>query len=135
VSEPPYLYPDYRSTVLRAPLLRQVRLERHWFELASGPVFGRIPVSPKDADLTRQHAGEPLGERIIVTGSVLVADGTPIRDTLIEVWQANSAGRYLDPVDDHPAPLAPSTRTSRPKARSESRGSCWTARANPSSRA
>ena len=107
MSEPPYLYPDYRSTVLRAPLKRLVRLERHWFELAPGPVFGRIPVRLEDADLTRQHPGEPLGERIIVTGRVLDADGLPVRNTLVEVWQANSAGRYVDPVDEHPAPLDP----------------------------
>ena len=107
MAEPPYLYPDYRSTVLRAPHKRQVRLERHWFELVPGPVFGRIPVRPEDADLTRQHAGDPLGERIIVTGRVLDADAMPVRETLVEVWQANSAGRYVDPVDDHPAPLDP----------------------------
>jgi protocatechuate 3,4-dioxygenase beta subunit len=107
VSEPPYLYPDYRSTVLRAPLKRLVKLHRHWFESAPGPVFGRIPVRPEDGDLTRQHAGEPLGERIIVTGRVLDTGGRPIPNTLVEVWQANSAGRYVDPVDDHPAPLDP----------------------------
>ena len=62
---------------------------------------------PEDADLTRQHAGEPLGERIVVTGRVLDEDGMPVRDTLVEVWQANSAGRYIDPADEHPAPLDP----------------------------
>ena len=72
-----------------------------------GPVFGRVPVGPRDADLTRQHKGEPLGERIIVTGRVLDSDGTPVRNTLVEVWQANAAGRYIDPADDHPAPLDP----------------------------
>jgi protocatechuate 3,4-dioxygenase beta subunit len=64
-------------------------------------------VRPEDADLTRQHPGEPLGERIIVTGRVLDADGKPVRNSLVEVWQANSAGRYVDPADDHPAPLDP----------------------------
>jgi protocatechuate 3,4-dioxygenase, beta subunit len=105
--EPPYLYPDYRSTVLRAPRRPLVRLPEEWFHRLPGPVFGRIPVRPGDADLTRQHRGEPLGERIIVTGRVLDSDGTPVRDTLVEVWQANAAGRYVDPADDHPAPLDP----------------------------
>ena len=105
--EPPYLFPDYRGTVLRAPRHEPVRLPHDWFHHAPGPVFGRIPVRPEDADLTRQHRGEPLGERIIITGRVLDADGRPVRDTLVEVWQANAAGRYLDPVDDHPAPLDP----------------------------
>jgi protocatechuate 3,4-dioxygenase beta subunit len=105
--EPPYLHPDYRSTVLRAPALPLVRLPEEWFHTVAGPAFGRVPVVPRDADLTRQHAGEPLGERIIVSGRVLDGDGRPVRGTLVEVWQANAAGRYADPGDDHPAPLDP----------------------------
>jgi protocatechuate 3,4-dioxygenase beta subunit len=58
-------------------------------------------------DLTRQHAGEPLGERIIVTGRVVDEGGRPVPDTLVEVWQANAAGRYIHPRDQHPAPLDP----------------------------
>jgi protocatechuate 3,4-dioxygenase beta subunit len=106
-SEPPYLYPEYRSTMLRAPRRELVKLPNEWFHRAAGPAFGRIPVKPEDADLTRQHRGEPLGERIIVTGRVLDSDGRPARHTLVEVWQANAAGRYLDPADAHPAPLDP----------------------------
>ena len=105
--EPPYLHPDYRSTVLRAPSRPLVRLPEEWFHRAPGPAFGRIAVAPGDNDLTRQHAGEPLGERIIVTGRVLDDDGRPVTRTLVEIWQANSAGRYVDPGDDHPAPLDP----------------------------
>jgi len=105
--EPPFLYPDYRSTLLRAPARPLVRLPAEWFEASSGPAFGRIPVGPDDADLTRQHAGEPLGERIIVTGRVLDSEGRPVRGTLVEVWQCNAAGRYVDPADQHPAPLDP----------------------------
>jgi protocatechuate 3,4-dioxygenase beta subunit len=71
------------------------------------PVYGRERVGELDHDLTRQHAGEPLGERIIVTGRVLDGDGRPVRHTLVEVWQANAAGRYADPGDNHPAPLDP----------------------------
>src|SRR5205814_1528993 len=51
--------------------------------------------------------GEPLGQRIILSGRVTDSDGRAVPDTLIEIWQANAAGRYLDPVDDHPAPLDP----------------------------
>jgi protocatechuate 3,4-dioxygenase beta subunit len=105
--EPPYFYPEYRSTELRAPKRELVKLPNEWFHHAPGPSFGRINVKPGDADLTRQHRGEPLGERIIVTGKVLDSDGRPVRHTLVEVWQANAAGRYLDPVDDHSAPLDP----------------------------
>ena len=105
--EPPYLHPDYRSTELRAPQHQPLRLPDEWFHSAAGPVFGRIPVRAEDADLTRQHRGEPLGERIIITGRVLDSDGKPVSNTLVEIWQANAAGRYLDPVDDHDAPLDP----------------------------
>ena len=105
--EPPYLHPDYRSTLLRAPTRLLVRLPEEWFHGTRGPAFGRIPVRPGDADLTKQHQGEPLGERIIVTGRVLDSDAAPVRDTLVEVWQANAAGRYVDPADDHRAPLDP----------------------------
>ena len=105
--EPPYLHPDYRATVLRAPSQALVKLPDEWFHSARGPAFGRIPVRPSDADLTRQHAGEPLGERIVLSGRVTDSDGRPVRSTLVEVWQANAAGRYVDPVDDHPAPLDP----------------------------
>jgi protocatechuate 3,4-dioxygenase beta subunit len=79
----------------------------HTLSEVTGPVFGHEKVGPLDNDLTRQHAGEPLGERIIVTGRVLDGDGRPVRDTLIEVWQANAAGRYTHHNDRHPAPLDP----------------------------
>jgi protocatechuate 3,4-dioxygenase beta subunit len=104
--DPPYLYPDYRSTVLRAPQRPLVILPHTLTEL-TGPVYGHESVGALDHDLTRQHAGEPLGERIIVAGRVLDDDGRPLRNTLIEVWQANAAGRYLHEWDRHPAPLDP----------------------------
>jgi protocatechuate 3,4-dioxygenase beta subunit len=103
--EPPYLHPDYRSTALRAPSHELVSLPAEWFHDLPGPVFGRVAVRPEDADLTHQHAGQPLGERMIIAGRVLDGDGRPVRNTLVEVWQANAAGRYVDPVDDHNAPL------------------------------
>jgi protocatechuate 3,4-dioxygenase beta subunit len=70
-------------------------------------VFGAHEFGPLDHDLTRRHHGEPLGERIIVTGRVLDGDGRPVPHTLVEVWQANASGRYAHAVDQHPAPLDP----------------------------
>jgi protocatechuate 3,4-dioxygenase beta subunit len=107
-SHPPYVYPGYRSTVLRGPTRPLVPLQHTLSEL-TGPVYGHESVAPLDSDLTRNAArnGEPLGERIIVTGRVLDEAGRPIRDTLIEIWQANAAGRYVHKVDQHPAPLDP----------------------------
>jgi protocatechuate 3,4-dioxygenase, beta subunit len=91
--------------VLRAPT-RLVPLPAQLADLAA-PAFGEETVAPGDNDLTKQHSGEPLGERILVTGRVLESDGRPVRGALLEVWQANAAGRYLHEVDQHPAPLDP----------------------------
>lgn len=105
-SQPPYLYPAYRSTIARAPTQPLVPLP-HTLSEITGPIYGHNKVRPTDNDLTRQHDGEPLGERIIVTGRVMDVDGKPLTDTLIEIWQANSAGRYRHDGDNHPAPLDP----------------------------
>jgi protocatechuate 3,4-dioxygenase beta subunit len=99
-------YPPYKSTVLRAPKKPLIQLPHTLSEL-TGPVYGHNPIGETDNDLTRQCAGEPLGERIIVAGKVLDEDGRPIPNTLIEVWQANAAGRYRHERDAHPAPLDP----------------------------
>jgi protocatechuate 3,4-dioxygenase beta subunit len=103
---PPYLYPDYRSTRLRAPDRPLIVLPHSLSEL-TGPVFGHGRVGPLDHDLTRRHAGEPLGERIVVTGRVLDDDRRPVCNSLVEIWQCNAAGRYVHQADRHPAPLDP----------------------------
>ena len=105
-TQPAYLTPAYGSTVKRSPSQPLILLPQSLSEL-TGPVFGHDRVSASDADLTRQHAGEPQGERIIVTGRVLDEDGAAVSNTLIELWQANSAGRYQHKNDQHDAPLDP----------------------------
>ena len=104
--DPPYLYPDYGSTRLRAPSEPLVVVAHTLSEL-TGPVYGESAIGELDADLTRQHAGEPLGERIVVTGRVLGSDGRALEGQLVEIWQANAAGRYLHEADRHDAPLDP----------------------------
>jgi protocatechuate 3,4-dioxygenase, beta subunit len=104
--DPPYLYPGYRSTTLRAPSKPLLLLPQTLSEL-TGPIFGHDAVGELDHDLTEGQAGEPLGERIIVMGRVTDRDGRPVRSALIEIWQANAAGRYVHEVDQHPAPLDP----------------------------
>ena len=104
--DPPLSYPDYRSTALRAPTRPLVPVPEAELDLAS-PVYGEDSIGELDNDLTRQHPGEPLGERIILTGRVLEEDGRPVRSALVEIWQANAGGRYAHEVDRHPAPLDP----------------------------
>jgi protocatechuate 3,4-dioxygenase beta subunit len=99
-------YPGYRSTRWRVPKRPLATLPEELHRL-DGPVFGGDDLAPSDNDLTRQHGGEPLGERILVHGRVLDTDGRPLPGALVEVWQANAAGRYLHEVDQHPAPLDP----------------------------
>jgi protocatechuate 3,4-dioxygenase beta subunit len=103
---PPHLSEGYRSTVKRSPR-KPLVIVPHTLSELTGPVYGHEVVHPGDEDLTKQHAGEPLGERIIVHGRVLDEDGRPVPDTLVEIWQANAAGRYIHVVDQHPAPIDP----------------------------
>ena len=106
VTQPPYLYPGYRSTIKRSPSRPLVPLP-HTLTEVTGPVFGYDDVKPTDNDLTRQHEGEPIGERIVVSGRLLDENSRPVAHALIELWQANAAGRYRHAVDDHDAPLDP----------------------------
>jgi protocatechuate 3,4-dioxygenase beta subunit len=107
-AHPPLLFPAYTSTVLRAPTKPLIPLA-HGLAESTGPMFGHESVGPLDPDLTRngRRNGEPLGERIVVTGRVMDEDGRPVPNTLIEIWQANAAGRYVHKVDQHEAPLDP----------------------------
>ena len=104
--DPPLLHLDYVSTRLRAPKEPLVVVPASLSEL-TGPIYGNGPLSETDADLTRQHAAEPLGQRIVVTGRVLASDGKALGGQLVEIWQANAAGRYDHVVDTWDAPLDP----------------------------
>ena len=104
---PPNDSPDYRSTAARHPTRPLVVVPQTLSEI-TGPVYGHGRPGPTDHDLTGQHDGEPLGERIIVAGRVLDEDDRPVPETLVEIWQANAAGRYAHAEDRHAAPLDPS---------------------------
>jgi protocatechuate 3,4-dioxygenase, beta subunit len=105
-TQPTRLYDPYKSTRLRNPAQPLIYMPHTRSEI-TGPVYGHSAITETDNDLTRQHSGEPLGERIIVSGRVLDEGGRPVPNTLIEIWQANSAGRYRHGCDQHPAPLDP----------------------------
>ena len=105
-TQPNHLHPIYRSSIKRAPAHPLILLPHTLTEI-TGPVFGPESIDVKACDLTKQGHGEPLGERIIVSGRVLDENGRPVPRTLVEIWQANSAGRYLHRNDQHNAPLDP----------------------------
>jgi protocatechuate 3,4-dioxygenase beta subunit len=105
-SQPPLSYPQYVSNRRRAPSRPLIRLPESFPDLST-PVYGHFPIGESDADLTRQHADEPQGQRISVSGRLIDEDGRAVPDALIEIWQANAAGRYRHVKDDHPAPLDP----------------------------
>src|ERR1700744_4524813 len=113
-SHPAYVHSPYGSSVKRGPTRPLIPLKERLRDQRV-PVYGAEGLGALDNDLTRNPAwpptppgrGEPLGERIIVTGRVLDEGGRPVRNTLVEVWQANAAGRYVHKADQHDAPLDP----------------------------
>ena len=104
---PPSLWPDYRSTVSRAPTLAPIRAPQTLTEV-TGPAgcWDRL-MGPAIIDLTAQHRGTPLGQRIIISGRVLDEDARPVSNTVIEIWQANASGRYIHAHDRWDAPIDP----------------------------
>jgi protocatechuate 3,4-dioxygenase, beta subunit len=107
-NHPAYLFPGYKSTAKRGPTQPLVPLKAALGELAQ-PVYGHDCVGELDHDLTRnaRRNGEPIGERMVLTGQVLDDRRRPVRNTLVELWQANAAGRYVHKADQHDAPLDP----------------------------
>jgi protocatechuate 3,4-dioxygenase beta subunit len=99
-------YPPYRSSILRHPTKDLHQADPETIELHA-PVFGPQDVDVLESDLTIQHSGQPIGERIVVTGRVVDGYGRPVVHQLVEIWQANAAGRYIHQRDQHPAPIDP----------------------------
>src|ERR1700709_2537969 len=105
-TQPRLGYAPYRSSLLRHPTKDLHHVDPEGVELWT-PCFSERDVHPLESDLTIQHTGEPIGERMVVTGRVLDGDGRPVRRQLVEIWQANAAGRYIHKRDQHPAPIDP----------------------------
>lgn len=106
-AQPPSLFPAYASTVLRAPVQPLIKIPQTVTEISGPAECWAELMGPAMADLTKQHKGEPLGQRIIVSGRVLDENARPVPNTVIEIWQANAAGRYIHVRDNWPAPLDP----------------------------
>ena len=106
--QPPHLYPDYKSTILRSPTRPLMPVKEYLRQLRL-PVYGESIIGEFDNDLTKnaRKNGEPIGERIKVSGKITDEYGTPLPNVLIEIWQANAAGRYIHKAEIHDAPLDP----------------------------
>ncbi|MDQ6524563.1 protocatechuate 3,4-dioxygenase subunit beta [Nocardioides sp. LHD-245] len=105
-AQPRIDFAPYRSSALRHPTKDLRHADPEGIELVA-PVFGHSDIDPVEADLTVQRGGDPIGERMLLTGRVLDGDGRPVRHQLVEIWQANAGGRYLHKRDQHPAPVDP----------------------------
>lgn len=105
-SQPPLSFADFKASVVRAPTKPLIRVP-HTLTETTGPsgegVWEQL-MGPAVTDLTRQHKGIALGERIILSGRVLDENGRPVPNTVIELLQANAGGRYVHEYDQHDAP-------------------------------
>ena len=105
-TQPNYLHSPYVSSLRRSPTKPLVHIPQTLSEI-TGPSWGAKDLVAGACDLTNRHSGSPIGPRIVVSGSVMDEDGRPLANTLVEMWQANAAGRYLHPSDQNSAPLDP----------------------------
>lgn len=107
-NHPPTYAPGYKTSVLRSPRNALISLQNSLSEI-TGPVFSERDLGPQDNDLILNYAkdGLPIGERIIVHGYVRDGFGRPLKNTLVEVWQANAGGRYRHKKDQYLAPIDP----------------------------
>src|SRR5262249_15614026 len=108
-TQPPYLHEPYVSTIRRSPRQNVISLP-HTLSEITGPQFTNDDISTSTEDLTLGPFGEAQGQRIIVSGRLIDEDSRPIRRSVIEIWQANAAGRYFHDIDKHGAPLDPNFR-------------------------
>jgi protocatechuate 3,4-dioxygenase, beta subunit len=105
--QPPSLFEPYRSTVPRSPRQPLVRIPQTLTETTGPAACWDQLMGPAAADLTRQHKGEPIGQRVVIAGRVLDEDQRPVANTVMEIWQCNAAGRYIHRNDQWDAPIDP----------------------------
>jgi len=105
-TQPANRHEAYGSSHRRAPRQPAILLP-HTLSERTGPLYGHNPIGESDSDLTRHFPDPPQGERIVVAGRILDEDGRGVPHAMVEIWQANAAGRYRHSRDNHPAPLDP----------------------------
>ena len=106
-AQPPLAFAEFKASVVRAPQQPLIPIPQTLTEVTgpSGKGVWEKLMGPAIADLTRQHKGEPIGERIVVQGRVVDENDRPVPNTMIEILQANAGGRYVHGYDQHDAPL------------------------------
>ena len=107
--QPQLDYPDYKSSILRAP-----KKDKFIFPLSpseiSGPIFNKNIIGKLDNDLTlnfSQINETPIGHKIIIYGTIRDQFFKPIDGALVEIWQANAGGKYLHMRDQNVAAIDP----------------------------
>jgi len=107
-AHPPAYSPGYKTSVLRSPKNALISIRETLSEVTS-PRFSADEIGVKDNDLILNYAqaGLPIGERIVVHGYVRDQFGRPVKNALLEVWQANASGRYRHPNDQYVGAMDP----------------------------
>ncbi|MCS5873445.1 protocatechuate 3,4-dioxygenase subunit beta [Klebsiella pneumoniae subsp. pneumoniae] len=95
VANPPAYAPGYKTSVLRSPKNALISLQNSLSEI-TGPVFSRDDLGPLDNDLILNYAKKACRSASGSSSTVTCAmdSGRPMKNTLVEVWQANAGGRY-----------------------------------------
>jgi len=66
-----------------------------------------LRAGPLDLSRVRQDGPPALGQLIWIEGRVTDEDGSPVPGAVVEIWQANAAGKYIHEIDRNTAPLDP----------------------------
>lgn len=107
VMDPPAADSSSAVSRLRVPVRPPIHLPQGWFHSLQGPAFGQMRLGAFDNDLTVHGVSEPIGTRVRLYGKITDSGGIPVRDALVEIWQANAAGAYRDSLDVSGFPLDP----------------------------
>lgn len=106
-TQPVVPVPGYPNTSRRNPARTPFRRPLTRTEL-TGPLDLAARLRPGDDNLAVLAPGRiAMGQLIHVAGQVLDEDGRPVPGAIVELWQANAAGRYAHPIDQRDAPLDP----------------------------
>lgn len=105
-TQPVRIVPGYKQTTWRNPALSLQRRPLTLSEL-TGPRDPGLRLSQLGADIAGHGAQRALGQLIHVRLAIVDEDGSPVPGAMVEMWQANAAGRYIHPNDSDHSPVDP----------------------------